>query len=34
MGLLWLAQLVEDVTLDLRVIKFEAHFGCGDYLKK
>ena len=28
-----LAQLVECATLDLGVVKFEPHIGCGGYLK-
>lgn len=29
----WLAQSVKWATLDLRVVEFEPHIGCRDYLK-
>lgn len=30
----WLAQLVEYVTLDLRVLQFKPYVACGAYLIK
>ena len=29
----WLAQLVEHMTLDLRIVSLSPMFGCRDYLK-
>ena len=34
LGGTWLAQLVERVALDLRVIKFEPHTVCRDYFEE